>query len=798
MPSMSRAGSPIRSSCVYNVPMALDHNLEHTRGLDPHHAKSRNLHMVDSSKTYTVGPMPVQEFLEDFLPLARPVDNGPLLSHKRAFNTLPERAETVHEVHDPLLNALNKTTARKARCPGFVFRNASTRTPLPRKLGHMKPDICCYRADSAGVVDSGSPALRLEFGYSELFIDVNPDPAHDFFVDPPSTIDPASHEFLAQSDDAHFVKHRERAFGQQVAYATEIFARQHRVFLFSITFAGSWARFIRWDRSGCVVSESFDVRTDSHVLCDFLARFSQTDDAGRGHDTTVEPALPEEEELFREVVKEHVRLQLASEGEALDKAVSEHYQPGHVTTMHILQHHSLAKEDTIHRFLVSRPVASSMNLVGRGTRGWWAVDPSTRQVAFLKDTWRAAPYDFETEGEILKKMNERVVRNVPSVLCYGDVPERIPRPGDEFAQDNVQRSLNDKFCDAQWVCKVDNKKILISKHWHYRIVLGVVGYSLRSFSGSDELLMAAYDVFQAMQDAVTKAARLHRDISIGNIILVRKPEQALRTGYLIDWDASCDVDDSKEATEAGRAGTWLFMSHRATSFWGLDGKQTIQDDIESLLYVVLYCALLWLPHSISRADLKETIWQIFERASWSSPDKAFIGGEGKFANAVTRMFTKNAKFSHALHEWLDTVMDHHIPVNFSEPDRDTTPWSADQLEVFWADFLRRHTLASNDRNPHDHPFARGDRERKTGLHSTEAIVLGKRPSEERDLEHQEKMKRRKGKKANIKPLEPSRRSERLAAQRNAPQPPAGSKRPLRRVTTQKAPRSPAKPRTRRR
>ncbi len=91
--------------------MAFDYNLEHTRGLDPHHAKSRNLHMVDSSKTYTVGAMPAQVFLEDFLPLARPVDNGPVLSHKRAFTTVPERTETVEEVHDPLVSDPSSHTA---------------------------------------------------------------------------------------------------------------------------------------------------------------------------------------------------------------------------------------------------------------------------------------------------------------------------------------------------------------------------------------------------------------------------------------------------------------------------------------------------------------------------------------------------------------------------------------------------------------------------------------------------------------------------------------------------------------
>ena len=32
-------------------------------------------------------------------------------------------------------------------------------------------------------------------------------------------------------------------------------------------------------------------------------------------------------------------------------------------------------------------------------------------------------------------------------------------------------------------------------------------------------------------------------------------------------------------------------------------KQTIKDDMESLLYVVLYCALHWLPHSLSKDEL---------------------------------------------------------------------------------------------------------------------------------------------------------------------------------------------------
>ena len=40
---------------------------------------------------------------------------------------------------------------------------------------------------------------------------------------------------------------------------------------------------------------------------------------------------------------------------------------------------------------------------------------------------------------------------------------------------------------------------------------------------------------------------------MGNIILVREEDGKMRRGYLVDWDASCDIDDSGAAAEPGRA-----------------------------------------------------------------------------------------------------------------------------------------------------------------------------------------------------------------------------------------------------
>ena len=266
--------------------------------------------------------------------------------------------------------------------------------------------------------------MRVELGYTELFIEVKADPSHDFFVDPPQAEDNREdHDFFATSEDDASNGRRDHAFGQHISYVTEIFARQYRTKFFSVSMSGSRARFLRWDRGGCIVSESFDIRVYPELLCEFFWRFSQTTSELRGLDPTVNAALPEEEELFRKALRAHVEYQLGVGGAELDHAMREHYEPGHVVVVHVLSHGQVANADNMHRFFVSRPVVSPLSLTGRATRGYWAVDGSTHHVMFLKDTWCST---MELEGEVLQYMLDGGVRNIPSVVCHGDVPGRIP------------------------------------------------------------------------------------------------------------------------------------------------------------------------------------------------------------------------------------------------------------------------------------------------------------------------------------------------------------------------------------
>ena len=301
----------------------------------------------------------------------------------------------------------------------------------------MRPHICCYATHNVGAVASAianNPSSRAEFGYAELFIEVKADPSHDFFVDTPVGVDRQNHDFFASSDDTSFNRRRDRAWGQHICYVTEVFARQYRVKFFTISMSGSRARFLLLDRSGCALSESFDIRTHPEVLCEFLWRFSQATSEVRGLDPTIHAALPQEEELLREALRTYVEDQLGIGEVEVDHAMREHYQPNHVVVVHVLSHGQAASAGNLRRFLVSRPVISPLSLTGRATRGYWAVDASTHRVVFLKDTWRSSA---EPEGEILQRMLEAGVRNIPSVICHGDVPIRIPDTEYAFTRECV-------------------------------------------------------------------------------------------------------------------------------------------------------------------------------------------------------------------------------------------------------------------------------------------------------------------------------------------------------------------------
>ncbi|KAH9849504.1 hypothetical protein C2E23DRAFT_362283 [Lenzites betulinus] len=636
----------------YNVPMALDRTLSHTDGLRPDLAMSRNRKLAYDARVHTVGPMPPTAFLDVFLPLVND-KRGKLMTFNNAFKAVPRIADTPAAIYKPLAAALNKKSPRKSRCPGFVFDTSIEHSVRPLRLGYTKPHICCFTTANARTVRWADNNTRVELGYAELFIDVRPDASFDFFIDPPAHASKQvrkAHNFFREyrmEDEDREYDQAKRAFGLHIAFAVEIFARQNRTCLFTVSVFGSLARLYRWDREGCIVTEAFDFHENPGTLLEFFWRYSQVDSCNRGHDPTTTAAAPDLETLFEEAIRAHVRLQLGVDGPELDHAVRAHYEPGHVTAVEVdpqpPNREATPEPPTL--FIVSRPVVSPLYLVGRGTRGYWAFHVSTGRVMFLKDTWCTwLPDTEEVEGHILARLNESGVRNIPRQDVHGVTPH----DAEMFERDHTSNQLTHTgaLINQKWVCAIDGKCVRTTQRRHYRTVTDAAGYGLKTLRGTEELLHAAYDVFTAMQDALTKAAYIHRDLSLNNIILVKEPDRDIRRGYLIDWESADRIHSDGNAEHAGRAGTWEFMSIRVLCPDDTKLKHRFEDDMESLFYVVLYSGLMYLPHNLSVDTLtgfvKDLFLQQIELRGFTS------GGDGKLHNSVRRSFTRALHFGSPL------------------------------------------------------------------------------------------------------------------------------------------------------
>lgn len=92
------------SRCVYNVPMAHDLS-SHTIGLEPYDAKARNVQHLVQFRESTVGPMPVDLFLDTFLPHSS-TERKRMLSTKNAFKSVPPQSKDVTDISAPLVSAV--------------------------------------------------------------------------------------------------------------------------------------------------------------------------------------------------------------------------------------------------------------------------------------------------------------------------------------------------------------------------------------------------------------------------------------------------------------------------------------------------------------------------------------------------------------------------------------------------------------------------------------------------------------------------------------------------------------------
>ncbi|KAI0324547.1 hypothetical protein GY45DRAFT_1340712 [Cubamyces sp. BRFM 1775] len=731
-----------------NATIFLTENSSETFGFRMKTAEPRYQRLGQEAAYISVGPMPVGEFLNEFLRRQQIMSETKekMPSPDNAFAGLSGcegKAEAAF--YEPLTRALNAdgVTKRPSRCPGFVFRITGFHPDTSGgQVGSCKPDITCYAEQHTSTIDVSIEEplkARSDMGLAVTFIEVKSSRSDDHYADPPEDADLEDWSFALGKVLGKGTGGEDKAlsdFGQNVAYAIAICARQLRIFCFSVSLSGTSARLIRWDRAGAIVTEAFDLLTNPEHLCDFFWCLAHLTDEQRGFDCTARPATEKEEQLFVRSVRAHILRQapdLSSPNphvveDRIRRYLDAHYHCGCVTAV------ELGSSDNIQdgTLLISRPTSTPLSLTGRCTRGYWAVhvfrdvQKDIADVVFLKDTWRYAGTiggsvpsgDEGHEGAILRRLRDKGVQNIPAVVCHGDVPggtdmTDMLRPAViDVEISDLHATKTQAYAMKKWAARggeLQAKQIV--PRIHYRLVLAVAGFDLLQITGTRELLHSMYDAFVALRGAFERAGQLHRDVHPGNIILYRNGSSStsdVRTGYLIDWDCSREVGIEgtgfDEYEPSSQQIQWQFSSYAIAQRTRV--IHSIQDDMESLLYVSIYCGLLRLPFKIGKTrsthkELRNLITRFFDDNIVT--DGKVRGGEAKLRNMTSRTWTKRLRWeSKAMKAWLDRVYDilgrSALDVDLNNTEERMAIQTLHAVNEFWQKFLNDNPdIAHGDR-----------------------------------------------------------------------------------------------------
>ncbi|TFK79020.1 hypothetical protein K466DRAFT_606466 [Polyporus arcularius HHB13444] len=171
----------------------------------------------------------------------------------------------------------------------------------------------------------------------------------------------------------------------------------------------------------------------------------------------------------------------------------------------------------------------------------------------------------------------------------------------------------------------DVKKRTFNERSHMRLVIDDVGRPLTKAKNTKELVRALRDAVIGHRLAFEKAGVLHRDMSVGNVLIVDEAEDGSFVGFIHDFDYSAMTDvapgdevptysdasradiDGIERTDVDiklkdneeRTGTYYFLALAILRGRVVHG---VHHDLESVYWILVWVVLRHTAHNLSRAS----------------------------------------------------------------------------------------------------------------------------------------------------------------------------------------------------
>ena len=330
--------------------------------------------------------------------------------------------------------------------------------------------------------------------------------------------------------------------GQIAAYAGLAMSMSFRRHFFSILVLGRYARFIRWDRCGAIVTRRFDYTKHPLLVFNFYLRFGQLTPLQRGFDPTVQPCKRSQ---IPKLVCDAFRHYHKSSwyGGTLSKRGQE--SPSFEGFLRITVKDDEVQDSTQVFFIppprYQRPSLFPFCCSTRRSLACPLLIKNSKkppEMCFLKDSWHEVSHRTPREAEIYRRLEKGGVKYVASMRLGGDVAG-LETETQEWVRELSPNSHSLRAC--KMVC--------------HRIVLDTVARDLSTFSWCKVLLSCIADavegaffdlpllfslgvliVFLSAVQQAYSVGILHRDLSAGNIMIVKDKKTKEWRGLLIDWD----------------------------------------------------------------------------------------------------------------------------------------------------------------------------------------------------------------------------------------------------------------------
>lgn len=324
---------------------------------------------------------------------------------------------------------------------------------------------------------------------------------------------PVDAPFLRDSEDGRLAR------AQHSRVIAEIQERQHRTHVFSIYIYRQYARLLRWDRNGVVITDVIDLVKDGIKLLNFVYRTMTMTRGQLGFDETANPA---DDIDVKSIEAFKAELQNPYLLECLEDILRnrDNYPIYKVCLLYVTSILWLPAEqcfpiqlqcedvvvpeaaDAASRFLpstdpktririrstgsgnfttyfIGKPCATTFSPTGRGTKGFVAFKPKqdghdSAMLHFIKDYWRPDTDAVRKELDVYANLKFCDVSHVATAIGGGDVGEN-------------QGSLTQGYMQVVAGCPVPLRRV------HCRLVLKEVGRPLDTYEDQGVLMGVLYD-----------------------------------------------------------------------------------------------------------------------------------------------------------------------------------------------------------------------------------------------------------------------------------------------------------------